>query len=392
MPKLPLSKGDRKILLVAGIVFLLLVIGALIFAQPEEQQAEIATTYSATSSGAKAAYLLLQESGYHVARWEQSPLKIEGGKNKLLVLAEPFRFANEEEEKSLKTFLQSGGRILATGLYASFFLPESYAHTDQLQSIVRRKYNGLTPSPITAAAPQITLVPKAYWESRSSAVALYGADGKAVVVRYPYGEGEVIWWASATPLTNSGLKEPGNLEFLLACIGDKSSTEILWDEYFHGYGRDLPPEKEHPLLGWMFVQFAVLGAAIVFTFSRRSGPLRPLPAEVRTSPLEFVETLGGLYQHARASSVAVDVFYQRFQYRLTQRLGLSLHATPEELERAARERWNFQDDGFAPTLQACSSARYHPELPPYQALKLVQNLYRYAVELKLFSAAAKEKP
>ena len=40
--------------------------------------------------------------------------------------------------------------------------------------------------------------------------------------------------ASATPLTNAGITQPGSLEFLLAAIGDKQ-TRVLFDEYVHGY-------------------------------------------------------------------------------------------------------------------------------------------------------------
>jgi hypothetical protein len=47
----------------------------------------------------------------------------------------------------------------------------------------------------------------------SAAYPLYGDGDRTVVVKYPFGRGEVLWWASATPLTNAGLKEPGNLEF-----------------------------------------------------------------------------------------------------------------------------------------------------------------------------------
>jgi hypothetical protein len=141
----------------------------------------------------------------------------------------------------------------------------------------------------------------------------------------------------------------------------------------------------------LFAQFVVIGLAVLFSFSRRSGPLRPQPAEVRLSPLEFVETLGGLYQHANAGSVAVDVYYQRFRYWLTRRLGLANNASPEELARVMRERWNFQDEEFVAVLQSAAAAHYQPDVHAKEALRLVKSLHSYAVKLKLFPAAAKEK-
>ena len=134
----------------------------------------------------------------------------------------------------------------------------------------------------------------------------------------------------------------------------------------------------------------MLALAALFTFSRRSGPIRPCRRNRGWRRLEFVETLGGLYQQAHAASVAVDVYYQRFQYWITRRLGIGNKATPEELDRAVRERWGLQDEEFLGTLQEAAAARYQPDLPQQQALKIVQSLYSYAVKLKLFPAV-KEK-
>ena len=128
----------------------------------------------------------------------------------------------------------------------------------------------------------------------------------------------------------------------------------------------------------------VLAIAVLLTFSRRSGPLRPVPPPSRLAPLEFVETLGGLYQQAHAASVAVDVYYQRFQYWITRRLGLNPNATPEDIARAVRDRWDLQDDAFLERLHAAAAARYQPDLPQRQALEIVQKLHEYAVQFKLF--------
>jgi hypothetical protein len=65
-------------------------------------------------------------------------------------------------------------------------------------------------------------------------------------------------------------------------------------------------------------------------------------------------------------------------------------AGPEDLDRAMRERWNLKDDKFLATLQAAASARYRPDLPQAEALKIVQALHSYAVKLKLLSVS-KEK-
>jgi hypothetical protein len=385
-----LNRGDRKILLIAGGVFLALVAGALLFTSGKDES-DFPSSYSTASQGAKAAYLLLQESGYHVDRWLHPPQNLGDGTDTVLILAEPARFPTQREKAGLEKFLDSGGKIIAIGTSGAMSLPEESIDYDPIDISVLQKYPALTPSKIARAAPEITLDTRVYWKEDPSATALYGKDDKSVVIRYPHGKGEVIWWAAATPISNAGIRESGNLEFFLACLGEKQSTRILWDEYFHGFGEQSSEGKTHWLAIVTVIQFGVIGLAVVFTFSRRSGPLRPMAVQSRLSPLEFVDTLGGLYRHAKASSVAVDVYYQRFHYWLTRRLGMANDASVEELARAVRDRWNFKDEQFAPTLQVAASARYRPDLRAKDALRLVQSLHSYAVKLKLFPASTKEK-
>jgi hypothetical protein len=386
-----IGRSDKKILLIAAVFLAVLIVGGLLFLSPQRIDSSIPTSYSADSFGAKAAFLLLKETGYHVERWEQSPAGIQTFQNATLILAEPSRYANKEEQTALDEFIRQGGKLIAIGQSASFMLPVSDSSAAPLGEEIWARYPAAGLSPITHAAPQITIAPDAVWLSPSSAHVLYAKDKESAVVQYTYGKGSVIWWAAATPLTNAGLKEPGNLEFFLACLGDKEKTRILWDEYFHGYGDFAKSSDESDLFEYMLVQLGLAAAAIVLTFSRRSGPIRQSSQEIRLSPLEFVETLGGLYQHAHASVAAVDIHYQRFRYWLAKRLGISGNASIEEFDKAVRSSWNFHDERFVKLMKECSSVRYFPELPTGRALKLVRSLHSYAVKLKLFPASAKEK-
>jgi hypothetical protein len=386
-----LSAADRKLFLIAGGVFLLLVATALILAKGPESTDEIPTTYSVGSGGAKAAYLLLKGSGYRVERWEQSPSELPEAAGATLILAEPSDAPKTEERNRLRQFVENGGHVIATGLFVGLFLPENGIVSDPLSGMTWKKLSAQSPSSITHAASQITLAPQAYWKPESFALPLYGDGDKHMVVKYKSGKGEVIWWASATPLTNAGLKEPGNLEFFLACIGSEPQTRILWDEYFHGYRRSLTASIQSSPVKWIFLQFALFTLAILLTYSRRSGPISIPAREIRLSPLEFVRTLGALYKQANAASVVVDISYHRFRYWLTRRLGMASNAPVDELERAVRERGNFQDADFSATLRACESAPYDYTLKPRAALRLVRSLDDYAEKLKLFSKSGRQK-
>src|SRR5579864_3512204 len=228
---LKIDPRDRKLLLGSAVVFILLITGAVIFGGDAGQRQEAPSSYSTASGGAKAAYLLMLRSGYNVQRWER-PLN-ELPKTATVILADPLEAPTREERDSLKSFLSDGGRIIATGMFSGTFLPENDSVPDMLLGMTSKKAAAVSPSAITRAAPEITIAPQARWPSYSAAYSLYGDGDEIVVVKYPYGRGEVLWWAAATPLTNEGLKEPGNLEFLLACLGDTKSP-VLFDEYIHG--------------------------------------------------------------------------------------------------------------------------------------------------------------
>jgi len=385
---LRIDRRDRKLLLGSAVAFILLIAGAIIFGSDSGAKQEAPTSYSTASGGAKAAYLLLLQSGYNVRRWER-PLN-ELPKTATVILADPMEAPTREEREALKTFLSAGGRIIATGMFSGTFLPENDSVPDMLLGMTSKKAAAVSPSAITRAAPEITIAPQARWPSYSAAYSLYGDGDEIVVVKYPYGRGEVLWWAAATPLTNEGLKEPGNLEFLLACLGDTKSP-VLFDEYIHGYREDLGSSVAHSPVKWLFLQLALLGFAVVATFSRRSGPLSAPVTDVRLSPLEFVQTLGGLYENAGTASVAVDICYQRFRYWLTRRLGVGNNISINDLELAVLDRWGPKDHRFGAILRRCESAKADPYLGETEALHLVQELDEYASRWKLFEGRRKEK-
>ena len=379
------SAGDRRILIIAGLAFLLLIVLGFLFAPASSGDTNSGTTYSASSNGAKAAFLLLQETGYHVERWQHAPTSLKPDEHTVLIVAAPAMIPNQPQKDAIEKFVAGGGRLIVTGVGGARFLPQDSSEFNDAPSQKWAEFPAVAPSPITRAAPKITISSVAYWTAESS-VALYGKNGKVVVAHFPHGKGDVLWLSSSTPFSNAGITQTGNLDFVLAAVGDKAQTRVLFDEYVHGYGENgSSSTRNHPLMMALFLQCVVLACAALLTFSRRSGPIRPLRPESRLAPLEFVETLGGLYQQAHAASVAVDVYYSRFQYWITRRLGVASNASPEELDRAVRERWGLDENDFLPTLQAAAAARYRPDLSQNEALTIVQSLYAYATKLKLFS-------
>jgi hypothetical protein len=385
-----LEKSDRRLLSWVGAVLLVLII-VLVFLSPEEEESRIPSTYSSTTSGARAAYLLLESQGYKIQRWEKSPVELPTNPaNTVLVLALPSASANKLEKNALELYLAEGGKILVTGTTVQFYLPNAEIDFEIAPSPLPKEYPPQVPSPLTAGGP-IKMSPGGYWKAVSSKEIVYYSDeSKPIVVSYKVGKGQVIWWASSRPLTNIGIRESGNLDLLLGSLGNSKDVAILWDEYFHGYRRSLMSYAEEPPLKYGIAQFVLLFLALLFTFARRNGPIHPLYERSRLSPLEFVHTLGGLYHKARATETALEVPFTRFRSLLTRRLGIKADTPSSDLAKTARERLGYEDEDLRKTLEEIESCLHHRDLTDAQALDLVQRLSRHTRNMKLFSYEEQE--
>jgi len=381
---LSLSREDRRLLIVAGSLFVICALLAIIFT-PGASEARFATSYSAAAEGAKAAYLLLQESGYPVERWSRPPAELSDPDETILFLTDPTELPTQMDKDALEKFLTDGGVIVVSGDYASLFVPTP----SRVRLPFAERFRALTPSAQALSAPEVEVDAVALRTAPVSGIALYGDSSRYAVVQSGHGSGSVIWLASSSLLSNAGLGQSQNLEFLLSTIGSKS-RRVLWDEYFHGHRETKSRATAHPQLPWLFGQLAFVAAAVLLTFSRQSLPRRPSRTESRLSPLEYARALGQLYEHAHAANVAVDIYYEHFRYTLLKRMALRHSATDHELTQAVAQRWQIDSADLLALLNGCASARFFEDLKQKEALALVQRLHKYSVLLKFFPETAQE--
>jgi len=194
-----------------------------------------------------------------------------------------------------------------------------------------------------------------------------------------------LWWAGATPLTNTGIRQAANLNLFLNSVSNNSNNNdartIYWDEYFHGARGSFWTYFANTPVGWGGLQFLILALALLFTFSRRSGPIA-VPAVVsRLSPLEFVDTMAGLYQKAGAAPIAVGVAYRHLRLELANRLGLPPSNSDPALAQAAVERLGRDAYGLEDALAQASAIAGASKLKVRDALVTVQSIQRYTLLL-----------
>jgi hypothetical protein len=393
-----IDPGDRRLLLIGGAILLVLTAGlAFVGIDPEEQGMSIPSTYTSGSGGARAAYLLLQELHYKVSRWERSPTELPSDpEDVVLIIADPLETPTSEEREALRDFVEEGGQVLFTGARIKSFFPEAKVDTE-FRALEWKTFSADIPSNFTFGAPKIVLQTGTTWQAPvASQLPLYGEPRSPVVLSWRIGEGRILWWAAATPLTNSGISREGNLNLFLNAIhsplsGEQSAVQIYWDEYFHGQRTSLWSYVRKTPIAWGLVQIAILGLIVFLTFGRRSGPVMLPPVVSRLSPLEFVDTLGGLYERAGAEPAVVGFVYQRFRATLSRQLRLSPSAPDGELADAVQGRLGWKKSGLKTTMARALVASRAQKVAPAEALGLIEELERYEEQLGLKKKTAKEK-
>jgi len=132
----------------------------------------------------------------------------------------------------------------------------------------------------------------------------------------------------------------------------------------------------------LWIGLPILGLLIVFSFSRRSGPVRDLPQAPRAAPIEFLDALGSLYRSAGASSTAVAVALERFRRHTLRLCGLRTGPVgASELAAAIRRRFPRADASLEADLVACEDASWSESIEPRAALKLIQALHAHQCNL-----------
>lgn len=390
-----LDRTDRWLLIGAGAVVILLVIAAAILG-PAQVTGEgvLPSSYSPAWDGTEAAYLLLQNLGYRVDRWEKPAADLQPPDGHAVwILADPATPPNEDDLNGIRRFLEAGGCVLATGSSAAGFLPGGSQFTEGSPWDHWREFPPLIPSPLTRGIRGITLSPPADWHPNVSQTTVFGDEDTAAVLTWKFGSGRIIWWAAATPLTNGGIRQSGNLALLLNSVGPVAGTSVLWDEYYHGARATLWSFLAPTPAPWILAQIGLVLFALAFTYSRRLGPSR-MPAEAsRLSPLEFVDTLGDLYYSARAGSSAVATATGRLRFLLARQLGVSIDASSIEISRSASQQLDWNAEVLASTLDRADQAARNPGTGNEEALKLVREIHEWITRLQIGSSGnRKETP
>lgn len=376
-----LDAKDRKLLLgFVGVGVALAVLTGFLLPGANSNQNPLPSTYLAGQHGARAAYETLLRAGYPLERWERplSELASTAGPDTVVIFAEPFS-REGEDIKAVRTILEHGGRVLSTGLLGGFILPRGAAGPAKGLNFAACK---LEPEGLDelAGSGEVWMVPQATWAAGNPAHRVeYACAGEPSVVEYDWNKGHVVWWASSTPLENGSLARAHNLDLFLNSLGPRQGKRFYWDESLHGVVRSEWSYAAGPSLTLLWMGLIFVALLVVFSFSRRWGPVRDLPPPPRAAPIEYLQALGSLYRNAGAGSTAVAVAWERFRRQALRICGLrGQRMSAVELAAVIRRRFPRADSGgLEADMAAAEEAAWGESVTPREALKLVQMLNKH---------------
>jgi hypothetical protein len=379
-----LDAKDRKLLLwCLGIGLTLAVLTGFLLPSGNDNDNPLPSSYLSGRHGARAAYETLVRSGYQIERWERplGELAATAGPDTVVIFAEPFT-RDGNDIKAVRTILEHGGRVLSTGFWGGFILPGEASETPKEFNFAACKLEpeGLDP---LAGSGEVWMRPEASWQVGNPAHREeYSCGGEPAVVEYNWGNGHAVWWASSTPLENGSLARANDLDLLLNSLGPREGHRFYWDESLHGEVRSNWSYASGPALTLLRIGLPVMALLIVLSFSRRSGPVRDLPAPARATPVEFLQALGSLYRNAGAASTAVAIAWEQFRRRSLRLCGRRASAMgAAELARVIRGRFPKADAALEADLTACEEASWGEVIHPREALKLIQKLHGHQEKL-----------
>lgn len=377
---MPASWRTSDLTILAGLAAgtVLLTVASFLLSPAQPVQRENGSSYATHAEGAKAAFLLLKDLGYSIERSYDPIANLRAAPEQTtLVLADPMVPASQQDRRALRTFLEQGGTVLVTGSSAPQFLPEAPRTTPTLTA--ERRQTAALPGSLTAGVEAIEMASAVgALPLNDRYVAVYGTYDAPAIMTARFEKGRAIWWAASSPLANNGIGHPGHAELLINMLGPPGQRRILWDEFYHGYERSFWSYVAATPLPIAGLQLLAIAAAAAFTYSRRHRPIRARVVEPRTSPLEFVDTIGGLYQRAKSAKAAVATVYGRVRSQLLAKAGLPQTATDERLVSVAAERLTIDGGQLSTLLGKARQAAGDASVTEAEALKITGDLQRLA--------------
>src|SRR6185503_10606889 len=421
------------------IIGFLVILNSLTYVRKEKtEDMEIVpnrSTYHSGPTGTRALHDFLNESGYKVIRWRESPERLfsESGKlvNTFVVIGRVQVEFTGNEAEALRDWVGRGGRLVLIDREVD----EAIAPWSEGWSIKAREWDYPTindnpgdsqqmtrgvkalqpvqPTVLTNTiesvmpsrfASRLSVIPPPKQKEDDDALLVKAATSAAPVIHignkegallvdYGFGMGRIVVLSDPYIVTNSGIKLNDNLQLAINTLSAGGGL-IAFDEYHQGKGISQNPWAGYfagtPVLA-LAAQLGLLVLLIIWTNARRFGRPLPLPHTDRRSSLEFVASMAELQERSRAFDLAIENIYTRTRRVLARYAGVDYNSSRSEIATRVAERSTIDAQRLETLMRQCEEAINGEQINWRQSLDLVRRLREVEKSLGLGMRARDER-
>ena len=430
------------IITLAVIIGLLALVSSVSYIKKDKgEDYEIApnrSTYHSGPTGMRALHDFLNESGYRVIRWRDTPQKLltdSGNLVKTFVVVGQIQVRfTEAESEALTKWVAAGGRYVIIdrhplgepkGSSTSWDITSKQLEiptlsvnpadvkqmTDKVTALQPVQPTVLTQN-IQAVLPsrfasRMTVVPPeevqtqngdetdsdednppqlAQADPNSAAPVVHIADDKgALLIDYKYGSGSVVLLSDPYLVSNGGIKLDDNLQLAVNVLTAREGL-IAFDEYHQGKGA-----IQNNFAGYfagtpvllITGQIGLLVLLVLWSRGRRFGRPLPLTQVDRRSSLEFVASMAELQQRARAFDLAIENIYTRTRRVLARHAGVDYNSSRSEIASRIASRGTIDAHRLETLMRQCEEVINGAPVSWRESIDLVRRLREVERDLGL---------
>jgi uncharacterized protein DUF4350 len=300
----------RSSMVLLGICIVAVLIGAVRLAT-QQQPPQTGSSASAAPDGALAAYTWFADVGGQPRRLTSRAIDPDVTS---FIIVQPSTLPNAAAIQALNRLADRGGTIVLAG--------------DSLEWLATARSLSVVADPASPAPRTLTpdgldvpIRPRFRLRAEGAQPLLVTDDGQLVGLRRAYRQGTLIVIASATPLTNAGLRDDATARFVYrAVVAPLQGQSVAFDEYQRvADATTSAPATLNQLLfqtsaGAAILYAGLLTFAYLFLTGRRLGPALALrsAADSQRTMYEHVQMLANLYRRAGQLNVVRETFSRHY--------------------------------------------------------------------------------
>ncbi len=336
-----LPRLEAGILLLALIILTVVGVERKWAAERTEVEPDSYSTHDTKTGGYQAWYEMLQREGTPVSRFELRPAFLDRSID-TLIWADPLpfdtrqQFPTKNDVNALEAWIRAGGRLVyighddAAASQGLIGLPHSHVPATKGEPFV-------APELAAAGVRHVPAITQLRWVPNAKRTVLLADASGPLVVRYPFGKGQVIAAIDEPSFTNANVGVPDRARLAYALAQPRAGGTVAFNEEVHGF---LTPEHWWAVVPRPFAIaiWCALGV-LLFAFAGAALRLGPpvIPRSRDPNSAAFLDALAALFERGRAVRKSLLDAASSATRAVARSLGLPDDTPPEQLAAAIEQ-------------------------------------------------------